>query len=253
MLESSVVLNRQVALVTGGGQGIGRALCLALAKAGADVAVADILLEPAQQVAAEIEALGRRASAIQTDVSQADSVREMIAACVDKLGGLNILVNNAGIFPVAPLPLISEADWDRVMAVNLKGVFLCCQAALTPLRQSGDGRVINIASVSGLVGAIGLSHYAASKAGVVGFTKSLAREVAPFGITANAVAPGIFETGQVLQNFPEAALRVYKSQVPLGRLGQPDDLTELVVFLASPGAAYITGQVYSVNGGYTMQ
>jgi len=139
------------------------------------------------------------------------------------------------------------------MAVNLKVCFLCCQAALTPLRQSGDGRVINIASVSGLVGAIGLSHYAASKAGVVGFTKSLAREVAPFGITANAVAPGIFETGQALQNFPEAALRVYKSQVPLGRLGQPDDLTELVVFLASPGAAYITGQVYSVNGGYTMQ
>lgn len=246
-------LQGKVALVTGGGQGIGRALCLALAQAGADVAAADILLPPAQQVAAEIEALGRKALAIQADVSQGESVRAMTLACVDGLGRLDILVNNAGIFPVGVVATLSEADWDRVMAVNLKGVFLCCQAALAPLRRSGGGRIINLASVSGLVGAVGMAHYAASKAGVVGFTKSLAREVAPMGITANAVAPGIILTEQAQHNFPEYALKAYTSQVPLGRLGAPEDLTEMVVFLASPAAAYITGQVYAIDGGYTMQ
>lgn len=246
-------LEGKVALVTGGGQGIGRALCLALAGAGADVAVADILLPPAQETAAEIQSLGRKAVAIESDVSKADSVRAMVAACVESLGGLDILVNNAGIFPIAVVATMSEADWDRVMNVNLKGVFLCCQAALGPLRRSGAGRIINLASVSGLVGAVGLAHYAASKAGVVGFTKSLAREVAPMGITVNAISPGIILTGQAQHNFPESALRLYTSQVPLGRLGTPEDLTEMVVFLASPGASYITGQVYAIDGGYTMQ
>ena len=247
------MLENRVALVTGGGQGIGRSLCLALAEAGADIAVADILLEPAQSVVAEVQALGRRAVAILADVSKADSVKAMVTTCVQELGGLHILVNNAGIFPVASVSAITEAEWDRVMAINLKGPFLCSQAALLPLRKAGGGRVINIASVSGLVGAVGLSHYAASKSGVVGFTKSLARELAPLGITANCVAPGIIETGQALHNFPEVALRTYKSQVPLGRLGVPEDLTALVVFLASPAANYITGQVYTVDGGYTMQ
>lgn len=246
-------LEGKVALVTGGGQGIGRALCLALAEAGADIAVADILLPMAQQVAAEVEALGRQALAIHADVSQGESVRAMVATCVDRLGALDVLVNNAGIFPVAIVATMSEAEWDRVMAVNLKGVFLCCQAALAPLRHSGAGRIINLASVSGLVGAVGLAHYAASKAGVVGFTKSLAREVAPAGITVNAIAPGIILTGQAQDNFPPSSLQVYTNQVPLGRLGKPEDLTSMVVFLASPGSAYITGQVYAIDGGYTMQ
>ncbi len=246
-------LEGKVALVTGGGQGIGRALSLALAQAGADIAVADILFPPAQQVAAEVEALGRKALPIQADVSQGDSVRAMVAACVEGLGGLDILVNNAGIFPVAVVATMSEADWDRVMAVNLKGVFLCCQAALAPLRRSGAGRIINLASVSGLVGAVGMAHYAAAKAGVVGFTKSLAREAASMGITVNAIAPGIILTEQAQHNFPEYALKAYTNQVPLGRLGTPEDLTEMVVFLASPAAAYITGQVYAIDGGYTMQ
>jgi 3-oxoacyl-[acyl-carrier protein] reductase len=246
-------LEGKIALVTGGGQGIGRALSLALAQAGANIAVADILFPPAQQVAAEIEAVGRKALAVQADVSQGDSVRAMVTACVEGLGGLDILVNNAGIFPVAVVATMSEADWDRVMAVNLKGVFLCCQAALAPLRRSGAGRIINLASVSGLVGAVGMAHYAASKAGVVGFTKSLAREVASMGITVNAIAPGIILTEQAQHNFPEYALKAYTNQVPLGRLGTPEDLTEMVVFLASPAAAYITGQVYAIDGGYTMQ
>jgi len=242
----------KVALVTGGGQGIGRALSLALAKAGADVAVADILLTPAQQVSAEIEALGRRSLAIYVDVTQPASVQAMVETCQQGLGGLDILVNNAGIFPIKPVTAITEEEWDRVMAVNLKGTFLCSQAALGLMRRAGGGRIINVASVSGLVGAVGLTHYAASKAGVIGFTKALAREVAPLGITVNAIAPGIIETETTRQTFPEGALQAYQAQVPLRRLGQPEDLTGLVVFLASPAAAYITGQVYAVDGGYTM-
>lgn len=247
-----MVLAGKVALVTGGGQGIGRALALALAEAGADVAVADILLTAAQRVSAEIEALGRRSLAIYVDVTQPASVQAMVEACQQALGGLDILVNNAGIFPIKPVTAITEEEWDRVMAVNLKGTFLCSQAALGPMRRAGGGRIINVASVSGLVGAVGLTHYAASKAGVIGFTKALAREVAPLGITVNAIAPGIIETETTRQTFPEGALQAYQAQVPLRRLGQPEDLTGLVVFLASPAAAYITGQVYAVDGGYTM-
>jgi 3-oxoacyl-[acyl-carrier protein] reductase len=245
-------LEGKVALVTGGAQGIGRALCLALAQAGADIGVADILLAPAEQTTAEIQAMGCKALAIEADVSQAASVRGMVAACVSDLGKLDILVNNAGIFPIAVVAMMSEADWAKVMNINLTGVFLCCQAALEPLRQSESGRIINLASVSGLVGAVGMAHYAASKAGVIGFTKSLAREVAPNGITVNAIAPGIILTEQARHNFPASSLTAYTTQVPLGRLGSPDDLTGMVVFLASAAASYITGQVYAIDGGYTM-
>ena len=248
-----MVLAGKVALVTGGGQGIGQALALALAKAGADVAIADIILPAAQQVATEIEALGRHGLAIHVDVTLSESVRAMVETCQEALGGLDILVNNAGIFPIAPVATMPEEAWDRVMAINLKGVFLCSQAALGPMRQRGGGRIINMASVSGLVGAVGMAHYAASKAGVIGFTRSLAREVAPMGITVNAIAPGIIETERTHQTFPEGALQAYQSQVPLRRLGRSEDLTAIVVFLASPGASYITGQVYAVDGGYTMQ
>jgi NAD(P)-dependent dehydrogenase (short-subunit alcohol dehydrogenase family) len=248
-----MILADKIALVTGGGRGIGRTLALALADAGADVAVADIDLATAESVAAEIGALGRRSLAIHVDVTDKPSVLAMIQAVVDRLGGLDILVNNAGIFPIAAIPNLTEEQWDRVLAVNLKGVFLCSQAALAPLRARGGGRIINMASASALVGAVGFAHYAASKAGVIGFTKSLAREAAPMGITANAVAPGIIATDIANQTFPPSSLELYKTQVPLRRLGTPEDLSAIVVFLASPGAAYITGQVYSVDGGYTMQ
>ncbi|HWQ83643.1 MAG TPA: 3-oxoacyl-ACP reductase family protein [Anaerolineales bacterium] len=252
-LAKSLSLAGKVALVTGGGQGIGRTLCLALAEAGADIAVADILLPPAEQTAADIQAMGRKSLAIEADVGLGESVRNMVAACVEGLGRLDILVNNAGIFPIAVVALMSEAEWDRVMDINLKGVFLCSQAALAPLRQSGSGRIINLASVSGLVGAVGMAAYAASKAGVVGFTKSLAREVAPSAITVNAIAPGIILTEQAKHNFPPSSLQAYTGQVPLGRLGTPDDLSAMVVFMASDAAAYVTGQVYAIDGGYTMQ
>lgn len=249
----SVELTGRMALVTGGGRGIGRALALALVEAGADVAVADVDLPAAEAVVAEIAASGHRGLAVETDVTSMPAVEAMVQTIVETLGGLHILVNNAGIFPITPVARITEEEWDRVMAINLKGVFLCSQAALGPMRQAGGGRIINVASVSGLVGAVGLAHYAASKAGVIGFTKSLAREVAPMGITVNAIAPGIIETETASHTFPEGALQAYQAQVPLRRLGRPEDLTALVVFLASSAASYVTGQVYAVDGGYTMQ
>jgi NAD(P)-dependent dehydrogenase (short-subunit alcohol dehydrogenase family) len=247
------ILSNKIAVVTGAGQGIGRALALALAEAGASVAIADIQDKQAQGTADLIEKGGGRAAALHVDVTDPDSVRDMFQACVTRLGGIDILVNNAGIFPIQFIPSISAADWDRVMAINLKGTFLCSQAALECMRMRGGGRIINIASVSGLVGAVGFAHYAASKAGVIGFTKSLAREVANIGITANAVAPGIIDTGTAISAFPAQALEYYKTQVPLRSLGHPEDLTGIVVFLASPASAYITGQTCTVDGGYTMQ
>jgi len=249
----SGVLANRVALITGGGRGIGRALALALAEAGADVVVADVDVPAADAVAAEVIACGRRGLAVEADVTSKPAVEAMVQTTVETMGGLDILVNNAGIFPIAPVAHITEEEWDRVMAINLKGVFLCSQAVLAPMRRAGGGRIINVASVSGLVGAVGMAHYAASKAGVIGFTRSLAREVATMGTTVNAIAPGVIETERTCQTFPEGALQTYQAQVPLRRLGRPEDLTGLVVFLASPAAAYITGQVYAVDGGYTMQ
>lgn len=247
------MLTNKIALVTGGGRGIGQTIALALAEAGADVAVADIVIEYAQETAAMIEKLGRKAVALYVDVAKGESVRKMMQDCQAGLGGLDILVNNAGIFPIQTIQNISEEQWDRVMAINLKGTFLCAQAGIDLMRQRKGGRIINIGSVSGLVGAVGFAHYAASKAGVDGFTKSLAREVAGLGITANSIAPGIIDTGTALSSFPAQSLEYYKTQVPLRRLGHPSDLTGMVVFLASPEAEYITGQVYAVDGGYTMQ
>jgi len=248
-----MVLEGKVALVTGGGQGIGRALSLGLAEAGADVALAQRTVSRAEAVAAEIESLGRRALPLHVDVTQKASVEAMIETIVSGLGRLDILVNNSGIFPITQVARISEEEWDQVLDTNLKGVFLCSQAALTPLRRAGAGRIINMASVSGLVGAVGFAHYAASKGGVIAFTKALAREAAALNITVNAIAPGIVEDETTRSTFPDVALKGYVAQAPLHRLARPEDIVGLTVFLASPASSYITGQVFAVDGGYTMQ
>ena len=248
-------LANKVALVTGSSRGIGKEIALGLAREGADIIVNYHQREDAaRETAKEIEDMGRRALVVQAGVTVSTEVKQLVQTGVEKLGRLDILVNNAGAFPIKPFSTVTEKEWDRVMDLDLKSVFLCCLEALAPMRQQRAGTIVNIASVSGLVGALGMVPYSAAKGGVIAFTKALARELASLQITVNAIAPGIIETETALEAFPPGALDAYKTQqVPLGRLGRPEDVVGLAVFLASPEACYITGQVYAVDGGFTMQ
>ena len=245
----------KAALVTGSSRGIGREIALTMAREGADVVINYSRSKDAALAAvAEIEKLGQRAMAIQASVTERSQVEHLIGSALEEFGRLDVLVNNAGGFPIKPFAAVSDEEWDEVMMLDLKSVFLCSQIALESMRGRRSGSIVNIASVSGLVGAVGMVPYSAAKGGVIAFTKALAREVAPMGITVNAIAPGIIETDTALNVFPETALTAYTTyQVPLGRLGRPADLIGLAVFLASAEAGYITGQVYAVDGGFTMQ
>lgn len=239
----------KVALVTGGGRGIGRAVALALADAGADVAVAvsrDVA--SAEAVAAEVRAKGRRAIASQTDVVDGKAVEELFTQVVSELGQVDILVNNAGITRDGLLMRMSEADWDAVLDVNLKGTFHCTKAALKRMVRQRSGRIVNVTSVMGVTGNAGQANYAASKAGIIGLTKSTAKEVGSRGITCNAVAPGWIRT-QMTEKLPQEVADQVLKQIPLARLGEPEDIAGLVTFLCSDNASYITGQVIVVDGG----
>jgi 3-oxoacyl-[acyl-carrier protein] reductase len=239
----------KVAVVTGGGRGIGRAIALALADAGADVAVAvsrDV--SSAEAVAEEIRGKGRRALSRQTDVASGDACEELVAGTVAELGRIDLLVNNAGITRDGLLMRMSDDDWDAVLDVNLKGTFNCTRAALKRMVRQRSGRIVNVTSIMGITGNGGQANYAASKAGIIGLTKSTAKEVGSRGITCNAVAPGWIQT-QMTDHLPaEMAEKVVK-QVPLGRLGQPEDIAGVVTFLCSDAASYVTGQVIVVDGG----
>jgi NAD(P)-dependent dehydrogenase (short-subunit alcohol dehydrogenase family) len=247
-----ITLKRQVALVTGAGRGIGRAIGQALAGAGAAVAIADID-GPSAQAAAEALTTGATpALALTVDVADAAAVRAMVARTLEVLGGLHILVNNAGICPLSLIEEISGQEWDRVMDVNLKGPFLCTQAALPIMRQQRYGRIINIASVAGKMGALTAgAHYAASKGGLIAFTMCLARQYARHGITANAIAPGPTAT-DMTRDWLEEDKQKLRERIPLGRMAQPQDIAAAALFLASEEAGFITGEVLDVNGGFLM-
>jgi 3-oxoacyl-[acyl-carrier protein] reductase len=244
-------LEGKVALITGGAQGIGRAIALALARQGASVVISDVNLEKAQETCREIEALGGQALAVGGNVADAKAAENMVGRAVEKFGALDILVNNAGITRDGVLLRMKEEDWDSVMAVNLKGAYQCTRVALRFFLKRKGGKIVNIASVTGEMGNAGQSNYAASKAGLIGFTKSVAREYASRNIQANAVAPGFIDTAMT-QAIPQKDRDFLIKQIPMERLGTPEDVAEAVLFLASPAADYITGQVLNVNGGMYM-
>ena len=245
-------LTGKTALVTGGSRGIGRAIALRLAADGADVAVCARQVEAAEAVAGELQALGVRALARPADVASFAQAGALVEAVLAEWGRLDILVNNAGITRDNLLLRMSEEEWDAVLDTNLKGAFNCCKAAARPMVKARSGRIINISSVVGLMGNAGQANYAASKAGLCGFTKSLARELASRNITANAVAPGLVPETGMTGELDEKALEKLMAQIPLGRPGLPEDVAHAVAFLASDQAAYITGQVLCVDGGMVM-
>ena len=243
------------ALVTGGSRGIGAEICRTLARMGADVAV-NYVEDPegrnrreAEQVAAEVSALGVRTGVFEADVSDFGRVERMVQAVRDSLGGVDILVNNAAILRDKTLKKMSPDEWSAVIEVNLTGVFNVTRQVVEEMIEHRWGRIVNISSVSGVAGFFGQANYAAAKAGVIGFTKALSREVASKGVTVNAVAPGITETEMAAQ-IPEEVRAEFLRQIPMGRFAKPSEIAEVVAFLASERAAYITGQTIQVNGGW---
>ncbi len=244
-------LKDQVAIVTGGARGIGREIALVLAKAGADVALFDINPQQLEQTVAELRALGRRAEGFSVDVTDGKQVDEGVGKVLDKLGRLDILINNAGITKDGLLVRMDDAQWDRVIDINLKGTFLCTRAVAKHMMKQRRGRIVSIASVVGIFGNPGQANYAASKAGIIGLTKAVAKELASRGITCNAIAPGFIKT-EMTEALPEQAKQRLQEAIPLGSLGEPRDVAEAALFLVSDAARYVTGHVLVVDGGLAM-
>lgn len=245
-------LTGKVAIVTGSGRGIGRAIALKLAETGAGVVVNDVGdPEPANKTVDEIKALGVPSMAVMADISVSAEAERLAETVKDNYGKIDILVNNAGITRDQLLLRMSEEDWDKVLSVNLKGVFLCSKAVLRYMIKQRWGRIVNIASIVGVLGNPGQANYSASKAGIIGLTRTLAKEVGSRKVTVNAVAPGFIDTGMT-QKLDEAWKKELMSRIPLGSVGSPRDVAEAVAFLASEEAAYITGQVLNVDGGVAL-
>ncbi|MCM0082003.1 3-oxoacyl-[acyl-carrier-protein] reductase [Geomonas sp. Red32] len=244
-------LNGQVALVTGASRGIGRAIALRLAAQGAAVVVTATSLEGAQNTAGEIAAAGGKSLAVKVDVSQVAEVENLFKEALAAFGKIDILVNNAGITKDGLLLRMKESDWDQVLDVNLKGAFNCIKEAAKVMTKARYGRIVNVSSVVGEMGNPGQANYCASKAGLIGLTKSVAKELARRNVTVNAVTPGFIETDMTAE-LGDKAREALQDQIPMGRLGSGDDIAAAVLFLVSDGAGYITGHVLSVNGGMYM-
>jgi len=239
---------RQTAIITGAARGIGKAIALKLSQAGMNVVISDIMHEEAVKTAAEIEASGAKALAVKTDVSSARDAEELVKQTMAAFGAVDILINNAGITRDNISIRMSESDWDLVLDINLKGTFLCSQFAAKEMMKKRFGRIVNMASVSGILGTAGQANYASSKAGVIALTKSMARELGSRNITVNAVAPGFILT-EMTEKLPEQVKEAYISQIALKRAGTPEDVAAAVSFLISPAAQYITGTIINVSGG----
>jgi len=244
-------LTGKVALVTGAAQGIGKAVAILLAQRGADLIISDINLEKAEETSKEIAVLGPRAMAIRANVAVVEEVEKMVQAIIERFGQIHILVNNAGIARDKLLLRMTEEDWDLVLDINLKGTFNCTKAVIRYMSKQRYGKIVNIASVVGEMGNAGQANYSASKAGVIGFTKTIAREFASRGINVNAIAPGYIVT-PMTEVLPEKAKEDLKRMIPMERLGQPEDVAQAAFFLVSEASNYITGQVINVNGGIYM-
>ncbi len=243
----------RVAIVTGGGRGIGRAVAVRLAAEGANVAISYRSNDDAAQETAEaVREAGVECEVFKGDVASPEDVQVLFEGVRDAFGRLDILVNNAGVTRDNLMMRMKEEEFDEVLRTNLGGTYLCTRAALRPMIRARWGRIVNVSSVVGLVGNAGQANYAASKAGIIGFTKSVAREVAQRGITANAVAPGYVET-ELTGSLPENVKEAIRTQVPMGRFGEAQEVAEVVTFLAGEGAGYVTGQTIAVDGGMTMQ
>ncbi len=248
----NISLEGSVAVVTGSGRGIGLSIARQLAKAGATIALVDINQSLVEAAAAGLnEEFGQLANAFVADLTDADQVKELFENIYAKLGKVDILVNNAGITRDSLMLRMKESEWDAVINTNLRSAFLCTKAVVKAMMKQRHGKIINISSVVGIMGNSGQANYCASKAGLIGFTKSLARELGSRGVNVNAVAPGYIQT-DMTEKLPESAKEAMLSQVPLNRPGQPEDVSKAVFFLASPLADYLTGQVICVDGGMAM-
>ncbi|MGI6208401.1 MAG: SDR family NAD(P)-dependent oxidoreductase [Anaerolineae bacterium] len=245
-------LEGKIALVTGGGSGIGRAVCLELGRAGAAVAAADLSAERAQATVKELEGAGHQAQAYRVDISRSDQVRAVVSGICERWGGVDVLVNAAGVYQIGGIEDITEEDWDRVLAINLKGAYLFCREVVPIMRRRGGGAIVNVSSISGRTKSdLAGVNYVASKAGLIGLTMCLANQLARDGIRVNCVAPGTIDTPMNASLTPEGR-EILTRRVPLGRLGQAEEVAAAIAFLASPAASYITGETLNVNGGAFM-
>ena len=248
-MQSTRELSEQTAMVTGGGQGIGAAIALALAQAGARVAVVDLDIHSARRTASQIEALGAKSLALAADVSDSRQIRAAVDQIVTELGQVDILVNNAGVSNAArPFAESSEEEWDRDFNINLKGPFICTRAVINSMLRRKHGKIVNISSIAGKEGRIGIVDYSASKAGVMGFTKALAREVAPHGLNVNCICPAVTRT-TINDTYSREYIDELTANIPMGRMAEPEEIAAAVLFLVSERSTFINGQSISVDGG----